>query len=112
VNVSAEIMYEITSLSDLYYAFLRHYNLFQTIEKYGTPGKTSETLQKVIDWLKELIQVNAYEPELKSEIFICYKGQKVQVVAKTKRQKLYICVNRVKSMQQFNYMIMCYRWLT
>jgi len=46
-------------------------------------------LQKVIDWLKELIQVNEYEPELKREIFICYEGQKVQVVAKIKSQKLY-----------------------
>jgi len=26
----------------------------------------------------------------KSEIFICYEGQKVQVVAKTKSQKLHI----------------------
>ena len=66
------------------YTFLGHYNLFQTIETYVTPEQTSNTLQKVIEWLKELIQVNEYEPELKSEIFICYEGQKVQVVAKTK----------------------------
>jgi len=64
--------------------------LFQAIEKYETPEETSETLQKVVDWLIELIQVNEYEPELKSEILICYEGQKVQVVAKTKSQKLYI----------------------
>ena len=60
------------------------------MENYITPEQTSNTLQKVVDWLKELIQVNKYEPELKSEIFICYEGQKVQVVAKTKRQKLYL----------------------
>jgi len=54
------------------YTFLGHYNLFQTIETYVTPEQTSNTLQKVIEWLKELIQVNEYEPELKSEIFICY----------------------------------------
>jgi len=83
-------MYEVTSLADLYHAFLGHYNLFQAIENYVTPEQTSNTLHKVIDWLKELIQVNEYEPELKSEIFICYEGEKVQVVAKTKRQKLYI----------------------
>ena len=85
-----EIMYEVTSLADLYHAFLGHYKLFQAIEKYVTPEQTSETLQKVIEWLTELIQVNEYEPELKSEIFICYEGQRVQVVAKTKSQKLYI----------------------
>jgi len=77
-------MYEITSLSDLYDAFFGHYNLCQTIEKYETPEQTSETLQKVIDWLKDLIQVNKYEPKLNSEIFICYEGQKVQVMAKRK----------------------------
>jgi len=70
------------------YTFLEHHNLFQAIENYVTPEQTSNTLQKAIDWLKELIQVNEYEPELKSEIFTCYEGQKVQVVAKTKRQKL------------------------
>ena len=77
-------------MADLYHAFLGHYNLFQAIEKHETPEQTSANLQKVIEWLKELIQVNEYEPELKSEIFICYEGQKVQVVAKTKSQKLYI----------------------
>jgi len=90
VNTFAEIMYEVTSLADLYHAFFGHCNLFQAIENYVTPEQTSNTFAKVIDWLKELIQVNEYEPELKSEIFICYEGQKVQVVAKTKRQKLYI----------------------
>ena len=89
MNTFAEIMYEVTSLADLYHAFLGHYNLFQAI-KYETPEQTSANLQKVIECLKELIQVNEYEPELKSEIFICYEGQKVQVVAKTKSQKLYI----------------------
>jgi len=84
------IMYEITTLADLLYAFLGHYNLFQAIEKYVTPEQTLDTLQKVIEWLKELIQMNDYEPEIKSETFICYEGQKDQVVAKTKRQKLYI----------------------
>jgi len=44
-----KIMYEVTLLADLYHAFLGHYNLFQTIEKYETPEQTSETLQKVID---------------------------------------------------------------
>jgi len=53
VYVFAEVMYEITSLTDLYHAFLGHYNLFQTIEKYKTPEQTSQTLQKIIDWLKE-----------------------------------------------------------
>jgi len=72
------------------YTFLEHSNLFQTLENYVTPEQTSNTLQKVIDWLKELTKVNEYEPELKSEIFICYEGQNVQVVAKTKSQKLYI----------------------
>jgi len=72
------------------YTFLGHYNLFQAIKNYVTPEQTSNTLQKIVDWLKELIQVNDYEPELKSEIFICYEGQKVQGVAKTKRQKLYL----------------------
>ena len=86
--VSTEIMYEITSLAGLHHAFLEHRNLFQAIENYVTPEQMSNTLQKVIDWLRELIQVNEYEPELKSEIFICYEGQKVQVVAKTKSQKL------------------------
>jgi len=81
-------MYEITSLADLYHAFLGHYNLFQATENYVTPEKTSDTLQKVIYWLKELIQVNEYEPD----IFICYEGQKVQVVAKTKSQKL--CISK------------------
>ena len=57
--------------------------MFQAIEKYETPEETSETLQKVVNWLIELIQVNEYEPELKSEILIFYEGQKVQVVAKT-----------------------------
>ena len=85
-----EIVYEVTSLADLYHVFLGHYNLFQAMENYITPEQTSNTLQKVVDWLKELIQVNKYEPELKSEIFICYEGQKVQVVAKTKRQKLHL----------------------
>ena len=78
------------SLADLYHAFLGHYNLFHAIENYVNPEQTSNTLQKVIDWLKELIQVNEYEPEPKSEIFICYAGQKVQVIAKTKSQKLYM----------------------
>ena len=81
VYVFAEIMYEITSLTDLHHAFLGHYNLFQTIEKYKTPEQTSQTLQKIIEWLKELIQLNEYEPETISEIFICYEGQKVQVVS-------------------------------
>jgi len=72
------------------YTFLGHSNLFQTLENYVTPEQTSNTLQKVMDWLKELTKVNEYEPELKNEIFICYEGQKVQVVAKTKSQKLYI----------------------
>jgi len=72
------------------YTFLGDYNLFQAIENYVTPQQTSNTLQKVIDWLKELTQVNECEPELKSEILICYEGQKVQVVAKTKSQKLHI----------------------
>ena len=85
-----EIMYEVTSLTDLYHAFLEHYNLFQAIEKYETPEQTSANLQRVIEWLKELIQFNEYEPKLKSEIFICYEGQNVQVMAKTKSQKLYI----------------------
>ena len=53
-----------------------------------TPEQTSDTLQKVIDQLTELIQVNEYELEIKSEIFICYEGQKVE--AKTKSQKLYM----------------------
>jgi len=90
MHVFAENMYEITSLADLYHAFLGHYNLFQAIENYVTSEQTSEILQKVIDWLKELIEVNEYEPELKCETFICYEGQKVEVVAKTKSQKLYI----------------------
>jgi len=86
------------------YTFLEHYNLFQAIENYVTPEQTSNTLQKVMDWLKELTQVNEYEPELKSEMLICYEGQKVQVVVKTKSQKLYISkwdlrVNHVKRMQ-------------
>jgi len=72
------------------YTFLGHYNLFQAIENYVTPEQTSNTLQNIVDRLKELTQVNENEPELKSEIFICYEGQKVQVVAKTKRQKLYL----------------------
>jgi len=55
-----------------------------------TPEQTSDTLHKVIDWLKELIQINEYEPEIKSEIFICCEGQKVQVVTKTRSQKPYI----------------------
>jgi len=75
--VFAENMYEITSLRDIYHAFLGHYNLFQAIENYVTPEQTSDPLQNVIDWLKDLSQVNEYEPELKSEIFICYEGQKV-----------------------------------
>jgi len=83
-------MREVASLAALYHAFLGHYNLSQAIEKYETPEQTSANYQKVIGWLKELIQVNEYEPELKSEIFICCEGQKVQVVAKTKTQKLYI----------------------
>jgi len=87
--VFTEIMYEITSLADLYHAFLEHRNLFQAIENYETPEQTWNTLQ-VIDLLKELTQANEYEPELKSETFICYEGKKVQVVAKTKSQKLYI----------------------
>ena len=87
--VFTEIMYE-TSLADLYHTFLGHYSLFQAIENYVTPEQTSNTLQKVIDWLKELIEINKYEPELKSEIFICYEGQKIQVVTKTKSQNLYI----------------------
>jgi len=61
VNTFAEIMYEVTSLADLYHAFLGHYNLFQTTENYVTPEQTSNTLQKVIDWLKELIQVRVKE---------------------------------------------------
>jgi len=77
-------------LADLYHVFLGHFDLFQAIENYVTPEQTLNTLQKVIDWLKELIQVYEYEPELKSEILICYEGQKVKVVAKTKSQKLYI----------------------
>jgi len=72
------------------YTFLGYYNLFQAIENYVTPKQTSITLQKIVDWLKKLIQVNEYEPELESEIFICNEGQKVQEVAKTKRQKLYL----------------------
>jgi len=40
--------------------------------------------------------MNEYEPEIKSEIFICYEGRKVQVVAKTKSQKLYISKWRFK----------------
>jgi len=72
------------------YTFLGYYNLFQAIENYVTPEQTSNTLQKIVHRLKELIQANEYEPELKSEIFICYTGQKVQAVAKTKRQKLYL----------------------
>jgi len=83
-------MYEVTSLADLYHAFLGRYNLFQAIENYVTPEQTSNTLPNVVDWLKELIQVNEYEPELKSEIFICYEGQMIQIVAKTKRRKLYL----------------------
>jgi len=75
--VFAENMYEITSLGDIYHAIWGHYNLFQAIENYVTPEQTSDALQNVIDWLKDLIQVNEYEPELKSEIFICYEGQKV-----------------------------------
>jgi len=55
VNTFAEIMYEVTSLADLYHAFLGHYNLSQAIEKYETPEQTSANLQKVIEWLKELI---------------------------------------------------------
>ena len=92
VYVFAEIMHEITSLANLYHALLGHYNLFQAIKNYVTPEQTPDTLQKVIDWLKDLIQVNEYEPEpkIKSEIFSCYEGQNVQVVAKTKSQKLYI----------------------
>jgi len=88
-------MYEVMSLADLYRAFLKHHNLFQAIENYVTPDQTSKTLQKVIDW-----------SDLKREIFICYEGQMVQVVAKTKRQKLYLNgnlrVNHVKRMQPFN----------
>jgi len=71
--------------------------LFQAIENHVTPEQTSNTLQKIVDRLKELIQVNEYEPELKSEIFICYKGQTVQVVAKTKRQKLYLSKRKFTS---------------
>jgi len=70
-------MCEITSLADLYHAFLGHYNLFQAIENYVTPEETSNNLQKIIEWLKESIRMNEYEPEIKSKIFICYEGQKV-----------------------------------
>jgi len=63
MHVFAENMYEITSLADLHHAFLGHYNLFQAIQSYVTPEQTSEILQKVIDWLKELIEVNEYEPK-------------------------------------------------
>jgi len=38
--VFTEIMYEITSLADLYHAFLEHRNLFQAIENYETPEQT------------------------------------------------------------------------
>jgi len=90
--------------------------LFQAIENHVTPEQTSNTLQKIVDRLKESIQVNEYEPELKSEIFIFCKGQKVQVVAKTKRQNCNasgnLRVNHAKRMQTFNCMVMCYRWLT
>ena len=58
------------------YTFLEHYNLFQAKENYVMSEQTSNTLQKVVDWLKELIQVNEYELELKSKIFICYEGQR------------------------------------
>jgi len=50
--VFTEIMYEMMSLADLYHAFSGHYNLFQAMENYVTPEQTSDTLQKVIDWLK------------------------------------------------------------
>jgi len=46
VYVFAEIMYEIMSLTELYHAFLGHYNLFQAMEKYVTTEQTSDTLQK------------------------------------------------------------------
>ena len=37
------------------YTFFGHYNLFQAIENYVTPEQTSNTLQKIVDRLKELI---------------------------------------------------------
>jgi len=71
------------------YAFLGHYNLFQAIEKYVTPKQTLITLQKLIDWSKELTRINDHEPEIKRETFTCYEGLKVQTVAKPKNRKLY-----------------------
>jgi len=44
--VSTEIMYKITSLADLYHAFLEHSNLFQTIENYVTPEKDRRRYKK------------------------------------------------------------------
>jgi len=37
------------------YTFLGYYNLFQAIENYVTPEQTSNTLQKIVHRLKELI---------------------------------------------------------
>jgi len=37
------------------YTFLGHSNLFQATENYVTPEQTSNTLQKIVDRLKELI---------------------------------------------------------
>jgi len=51
VYIFAEFMFEITSLAELYHAFLGHYNLLQEIEKYVTTEQTWVTLQKVINWL-------------------------------------------------------------
>ena len=70
--------------------------IFRTLQSVPSNRKICDVrtniwnIKKIVDWLKELIQRNDYEPEIKSEILISHERQEVQGMARTNYKELYI----------------------